>query len=1148
MAEVLGIGISATTLVVQLNDALKLFAEVKGAPKKVRELISSLENLNGVMSNIKADPAYQQEEVAKRLQLLIDQIEKLSCALNKASKSPQDSPFRKATKAMRAALLSSKIDGKLAQISFDKSSLDTLLAQLNTKHLEQLIQSRSSNAERLASSPNDCIAPEVERDTCLGELGISSPKGDRERMKTERLQQCAGTCTWIIQTSQYQQWQDPGSQSRLLWVCGRAGQGKTALSIFVTEHLEAVANSRAQLLTYFFCDYKQKNQTSVSALLRGMMYQLLGKKPELIRCILPEWQIHHSSLFEPKYFESLWEIFRTMIDETNTTVYCVLDGIDELESESLKCLLSKLERLEDTVPPKLKLMVFSRDFPPRINAALSAYPKIQLYSESSTDLNFSKQIENDVKTLIRTEVNKLSRIKHYPEELKTHVFRTLQQRAHGTFLWVGLAVSFLREVDLSATEAALNDLPPGLDALYRRIIFSISKENSALIGTMLMWVALAREPLSLAQLGFALKLGPTPKLELDVVTEAKVKLSQGLLLINKGFVALVHVSLKDYLLQNDLESEDGLRPFRIDADEGNCNIAKRCIEVMNVDNFDDEIFQEMEEQGFPTTDDTDGEDNIYESVPDEPEEDIPATDNENDIYESVPDEPAKYLFERYAAFNWLYHARRSRTFGTNGSKLFSAFFDSSTSLGYLWLKCYCEDNILYSSTLELLEGDLLEHQKLTELRRGADFVAAAALGLSSLAKELLPESHSEEDRKKNSDCLTLGLWAAVDAGDTATLQLLIDLGQDVNARDRYQNTLLHTAVCDRQKEIVAALVANHADIEAKDRWGCAPLHKAWPSPDILTLLLKSGANIAAQDEYGDTVLHMAARIGNAVAVRALLEAGSDVNACNFCKQTALHKASLANIQSPYPEPMNEFKSMRDQMSQGKSILEIDLRIHAAMGGLETANVLLGAGADIEASDHKKRTPFFSAVESRNFSAVRQLREYGARIDIIDEQGKTPLHEAVTSVQPAMVLFLLEAGADPFAADNDGETPLAAAERLMKEKQLAIEEAGEETDENERYLPVMPKPDPREDLEVLKWIIIILTEVMQMQIDNHIETPSSIEPKSLEPVATHIRSGEPTEQAAVSVIDSSSRSENCALLPSPTPVKIDSGISVIDTAI
>ncbi|KIW93784.1 uncharacterized protein Z519_05099 [Cladophialophora bantiana CBS 173.52] len=68
MAAVLGTVTSVTTLVVQLNDALQLFAQVKGAPKKVRELISSLENLNGVMSTIKADPAYQQEEVAKRPQ------------------------------------------------------------------------------------------------------------------------------------------------------------------------------------------------------------------------------------------------------------------------------------------------------------------------------------------------------------------------------------------------------------------------------------------------------------------------------------------------------------------------------------------------------------------------------------------------------------------------------------------------------------------------------------------------------------------------------------------------------------------------------------------------------------------------------------------------------------------------------------------------------------------------------------------------------------------------------------------------------------------------------------------------------------------------------------------------------------------------
>ena len=105
-------------------------------------------------------------------------------------------------------------------------------------------------------------------------------------------------------------------------------------------------------------------------------------------------------------------------------------------------------------------------------------------------------------------------------------------------------------------------------------------------------------------------------------------------------------------------------------------------------------------------------------------------------------------------------------------------------------------------------------------------------------------------------------------------------------------------------------------------------------------------------------------------------------------------------------------------------------LHSAVvsGGVDEVEILLKAGADVNAKDTDDWTPLhFAAAFNPSPAVFEILLKAGADVNAKDTTDWTPLHLAAEKNPSSAVLeILLKAGADPRAIDNEGKTPHAVA--------------------------------------------------------------------------------------------------------------------------
>ncbi|XP_026286489.1 poly [ADP-ribose] polymerase tankyrase [Frankliniella occidentalis] len=285
---------------------------------------------------------------------------------------------------------------------------------------------------------------------------------------------------------------------------------------------------------------------------------------------------------------------------------------------------------------------------------------------------------------------------------------------------------------------------------------------------------------------------------------------------------------------------------------------------------------------------------------------------------------------------------------------------------------------------------------------------------------------------------------AAKAGDSEQVQrLLTACPQIVNCRDLdgRHSTPLHFAAGYNRVAVVEFLLAQGADVHAKDKGGLVPLHNAcsYGHYEVTELLVKHGASVNVADLWKFTPLHEAAAKGKYEIVRLLLKHGADVTKKNRDGATPLDlvregdqdvadllrgnaalldaakKGNLARVQRLVtPDNIN----CRDVQGRNST----PLHLAAGYNNLEVAEFLLEHGADVNAQDKGGLIPLHNASSYGHLDIAALLIKYSTVVNATDKWGFTPLHEAAQKGRTQLCALLLAHGADPFLKNQEGQSP------------------------------------------------------------------------------------------------------------------------------
>ncbi|KAF3007280.1 hypothetical protein E8E14_000869 [Neopestalotiopsis sp. 37M] len=244
------------------------------------------------------------------------------------------------------------------------------------------------------------------------------------------------------------------------------------------------------------------------------------------------------------------------------------------------------------------------------------------------------------------------------------------------------------------------------------------------------------------------------------------------------------------------------------------------------------------------------------------------------------------------------------------------------------------------------------------------------------ALKALLRNHADTESREERGMTPLHYSAwQIQEPPNCTLDVLMEGGAYVNARDQDERTPLHYALRVPSFRNAEILLSSKADIHAADKEGLTPLgyalwlhsSKQFIIAQVIELLQRYGADISAVNPSGETLLHWSLRHGLHECVAQLVNCGADISRPDSNRYSPIWRAVLTS------QP--DVKSIQ---------------------------LLINHGASMQESDQEGCTLLHRAVERAKFSVVKVLVRNGASPNAKNKHGQS-------SFDFAMSLGLVEIG-------------------------------------------------------------------------------------------------------------------------------------------
>ncbi|KAL8285848.1 hypothetical protein RB597_002768 [Gaeumannomyces tritici] len=829
-----------------------------------------------------------------------------------------------------------------------------------------------------------------------------------------------GTGDWLVKDSEeFKTWKE-SSEGSLLWLHGKAGAGKSVLSSSVIQHLkDEYAAEPDAAIAYFFFSFSDSKKQSLSVMLASLVRQLCASRPDTP---LPVKRLGQYKDGGGRPDTKTLETALLATTRGFSAVFVVIDALDEcptLGKERAK-LLDSLGRITSPMPGNLHIICTSR---PELDIKTAMDAFLSRSHGAAINLTTDQSKHNgDIGLYIDTMLASAD-YNSWPPDLKADAKDLLLKKADGMFLYVSRQLEALRDLaSESAIRAALQNIPPGLDETYDRILQSLNKNYRPQIISALKWLASSNAELQLKQLAEIFILRPECAIPVNDAErlfepEAFLKYVSGLVACNsydqETYVRLAHFSVKEYLTSARTAADPGKRFYSFSEIEAHLHIAHSCLSY-----------------------------HLYYST-------------------LTNDESWRLCLGGYAARQWACHLEMvpredwpaevinaaARALGIQSNSL-------RLSIEKLWL---------------YLKGELEDNLR-SMLQRPQCFTAQ--LGFFQLTNMLLCESTGISKYLTQED-LDAALPDAAYGGSKAVVQLLLDMGALVNYEHEEFGSALCTAAKGGHVEIVELLLGRGADINAhngeRSALQAAVSHHHL---DLVRLLVSRGADLnwSATNE-AESILVYAVQDGDGShptrMLEFLLESGVDINGGGGIRGTALHAAASdfdnceanfrllldrgADVNMPggrYGNPLQAFVSgftagaVELLLDKGADVNaeggEFGGALQAAcvklFGDFRRIKLLVERGADVNARGGKYETALQAACANYTNSKdiIPYLLEKGAKVDIQGGKYGNALQAACRHQREwGTIELLITRGADVNTVGGKHGSALSAAARRLR---------------------------------------------------------------------------------------------------------------------